>query len=719
MPTLGTMFGPQGWIMQGSTYLNNLLRPEEPDQTLEVGADYWQRRASEDAAARNRRQEQQRRQEQPLPQEQSKLSKQEEITWESVRGKLTQNYGALDSAGQAEVNRLNQQTEAAKEAQRTGRLRQEEYEQAIQSIQGRAQEFPWEHHIKPPGSNIGDIIEENGIVKQRTEKGMEPMFFTPEYIQKNIVPLGNSGNVAVPVSPKEGYKIVPRKDWDVDRSQERDEILDTRKQIDEQFKELHKAREQRGDKISGNEITEMAVAAAEIVVKRNLQARKAYETIKQGPAKDLYRTELDITKAEKQMAQFGPPTPAPSPTPVSPVETPAAGANISPELMEQAAQLLATEDEQFRQRRDALTVARSQNPWEVQMIEAATMRYPTPAYSLEEFTTTFKDSPDGTVVQLPDRQRWLKVQGQFMQVPQWSDQQIQDLTRGLPSGQAALIENPFAGQDLKTAAQMQAEAAAAQPLKSALTPGVRESDIQILPDSSQTTLEQLRPDTVFVMPERPNQPYYKDGYGRIRPLDTADLREQTAPHLGPKRPDPGAAVQPTKEPAAVKTQPVAARPSRRILKDEELQTWAEDPQLRRSVMRPKVLAGKGGELKRQIADLEPGEIFQVKGSSAVSMKREGDIIDIPGAAEYDQYLRERTEDWLQEPEIMQAVRKAQPITTAKGRRPLKDGEAFIENGKIYLRVDGKDYELPGAYTYRIRGGVTPAEPIGFQTMVTQ
>lgn len=266
-------------------------------------------------------------------------------SWDAQRGMLM-NVN-LDQRGQAKLAELNKQTEALENARDEGKLRPEEFTRAISDVQRKGEQFNWDLHKKPEGTNPGDIIEDQGVRKLRMPDGsLDPIGYTPQYVIDNVVPIGDTGNLLIPVSPREGYKVMAKKDWARDPADERDAIADVQKAIDEKVEQLADLRRPNQRRLgedgkeyfepfSKDQMIDMSVEAAEIITKQRLQAKDVYRTIMDGGAAEGHQSVVrekttDPFQREQEMrfmlreqaeakerafaeGRGGPPTPTPSP----------------------------------------------------------------------------------------------------------------------------------------------------------------------------------------------------------------------------------------------------------------------------------------------------------------------------------------------------------------------------------------------------------------------
>ena len=185
-----------------------------------------------------------------------------------------------------------------------GLLRDDEMAAAVKQLQSSATSFPWEHHIKQPGSTPGDVIEQEGIRKLRQPDGsLMPIGYTAQFIQQNIVPLGDSGQLAIPVSPTEPYRIVAAKKRDM--AQEREDISAAVVGIRGIKQTLMKSAMDRGTAMNPETILEISDTASREYVKQQLQAKSAAKHIADGGASVLNQAiggkPSDPVKAEKKL----------------------------------------------------------------------------------------------------------------------------------------------------------------------------------------------------------------------------------------------------------------------------------------------------------------------------------------------------------------------------------------------------------------------------------
>ena len=385
--------------------------------------------------------------------------------WFNTIGGLNKGYNELDAAGQAQVNDLNHRSESLLASK--GQLRAEEFQQAVKSLSDRAIEYPWNHHVKPKGSNPGDIIEEDGVQKLRGQDGtLEPINYTAEYIQKNTIPIGTTGQVAIPLGPNKGYKVVEARDRDV--ASERTEIDKAEKGISAIYDQLvkkHTPEKEVKDadgKVLGvlpftsTETRAMAIQASDGYIKSQMQAKHAATVIADAgtselqramsaEVKDPFKTEqqiLDTQKeifatrgarkdaakellAEKQQNQTGPPpTPSPSPVPGQDQVDPGLAGMISGGGSKSPTDRLADSTEYYRLKgiQDATV---SGGDLGHKMAQAANNRRALKVTTKDEMNEKYlnDETPEGLVVELADGRKYIKDEGKFWQVP-WSEKQI-------------------------------------------------------------------------------------------------------------------------------------------------------------------------------------------------------------------------------------------------------------------------------------------------------
>jgi hypothetical protein len=404
--------------------------------------------------------------------------------WHQVLGGLNQGYSQLDAPGQARVNDLNMKTESLM-AQKT-RLRPDEFAMAMKSVHDSAVDYPWDRHTKPPGSNPGDLVEEDGVMKLTEADGnRRPVAYTPEYMAKNSMPIGSTGKVAIPVSPDKPYEIVDAAQRDI--AGERGEIDKARKGIEKIYTEIAKEMAKTDEKVvrdkDGKEVgtlpftreerRRMSIMAKDAYIKDEMQAKHAAKVVADagthqleqaigGDVADPYQTEQNVHDMQREavnmriarkeaagelMAEQGmqpepqgmPPTPSPSPgradgtPPGMPPKPDAAMAGVDPALAaalggdDDSPEARAEKSLQYQAVMQAKQAVADAPDFESRLVQAGTMRAPMSAPDKATMNEEFAEAPDGITVQLPDGRRYIKDEGKFWQVP-WSKEQLQSDT---------------------------------------------------------------------------------------------------------------------------------------------------------------------------------------------------------------------------------------------------------------------------------------------------
>lgn len=307
-------------------------------------------------------------------------------SWEDSRAKLGQRAGRFDQTARAQLNDLNAKTDAIQKAYQEKRLTREEYLQAVADIKNNAEEFRWQSHDMGEGSMPGDIIEVDGVQKLRDQNGLTPIGYTPDYIQKNTVEIGDSGQVAVPVGPGKPYSIVKREQSERNAAEERAGIEEMRLQIAEQYDKMvnQVLASSAGQPVGEQQLNELATAAGEIVAQRYEHAKNLYTRIMDSGVDDRQRAvrgQSPNPYAEKVRAAMQP-EPSMSPVPGMPPGAPPAPqqATAGP-----------------------------------QMVAGAPSR-PIPVSSPEEMAAMAAQAPDGTLFETPDGRLYQQEGGRPMQL---------------------------------------------------------------------------------------------------------------------------------------------------------------------------------------------------------------------------------------------------------------------------------------------------------------
>jgi hypothetical protein len=425
--------------------------------------------------------------------------------WEAARGRLNQDASSFDHPAKAQLNDLNKASDSLRNARNQGKLTDDEYMRGVNSIYNQAQGFKWVHHRQAPGSQIGDIIDDNGIQKIRTPNGIDVLGYSPEYIKRNTIPVGN-GSMAVPTSPKSGYQIVPQNEgWNRSLADERAATEDAYKKIGERYSQIREARMQGltttdeiGNVMSVRPFTEaeeaeMNMQAGSLYVKQYMQAKHAARLLAddgiddpnqagiKGRTSDPFVSDFQqATQAElaKQTASafrsrtLPPPAPSMTPLPEGPVggfggegiagtdeaiNSATIGQQVENALERKrlvdaanAAQMQSVwpgaKPGEFSTPETAaeLPIVRPDASWPTKLAQASLLSKPVMAGSKEEFNTTFKDAPEGLVVELADGRKYIRDKGKFWQVP--AGQPLMDMIRQTERSRAGGYSNPAEAQ---------------------------------------------------------------------------------------------------------------------------------------------------------------------------------------------------------------------------------------------------------------------------------
>ena len=167
-------------------------------------------------------------------QQETRLLRSNADNFEKLLGQLNNEYERLDPPARAQFTELQKRSEGAHRGLTSGRLNELEYLRALDTVNQQAQRYKWEYHKIAPGGQLGDQIVVEGVIKTRTEKGLEPTGFTPDFIKQNTISVGR-GKLAVPVAPGKPYQIIDEEKYDRDISQEQELFEKMDKAIGEQF----------------------------------------------------------------------------------------------------------------------------------------------------------------------------------------------------------------------------------------------------------------------------------------------------------------------------------------------------------------------------------------------------------------------------------------------------------------------------------------------------
>ena len=376
-----------------------------------------------------------------------------------ILSKLSQGYQQLDQPGQAQVNELTERVESLRKSK--DRLRPQEFEQAMGSLHRKLVEYPWDQHVRPKGSNPGDIIEDEGVRKVRRPDGtLEPIAYTADYVNRNTTPIGDTGQVLVPVSPNEPAKIVSAKDRDL--AGEQGQIDRAQKGIQQSYDEMVKTLNADPNRqveledgstvplpISPREQEAMYIAAGDDYIKRQVQAKHAAQRIADTGAPPTGRAfggdvpdpfKMDVKeRAERerrvlegigrrdaarelkkelgdrdQMQGSGG------------TDVITGNQTASPEDAQAAINVALSGGDTKRTKEekqiDAATVPPSPD-FTDKLVSGGMMDKPLIAESKKAMNERYKDLHDGVVVELPDGRRYIKDDGKFWQVP-WNKDQL-------------------------------------------------------------------------------------------------------------------------------------------------------------------------------------------------------------------------------------------------------------------------------------------------------
>jgi hypothetical protein len=307
-------------------------------------------------------------------------------SWEDARAELGKRAARFDPTARAQFNDLNAKTDAVQKAYRENRLTRDEYLQAVSGIKDNAEDFRWQSHDLGEGAVPGDIIEVNGVQKLRDQNGLTPIGFTPDYIRQNTVPIGDSGQIAIPIGPGKPYMVVKREQAERNAAEERTGIEEMRLQIAEQYDKMvqRELNTRAGQPISEQEMYELATSAGEIVTQRYEQAKSLYTRIMDSGVDDRQRAvrgESPNPYAEKVRAALAP---EPSMSPAIPQQQP----QQMPALPTTGPQMLAGAPSG-----GTLQVANK-----------------------EEMLAAASEAPDGTIFALPDGRLYQQEGGRPMQL---------------------------------------------------------------------------------------------------------------------------------------------------------------------------------------------------------------------------------------------------------------------------------------------------------------
>jgi len=364
---------------------------------------------------------------------------QSELEWERMRGRLTKNQEQFDPAAQQQVKDFNKRTEALRQSK--DRLRPGEYAAELQKLQQTAMEFPWEQHIKPPEQNV---IEQNGVQFQKTDKGLEAFAFTPQYVQQNTVQLPN-GAMAIPLGPGKGYQVMEKAPESGRNMEFESQAIDAAAGgIDKIYRDLEKKaiKTKEGSELSPEEVNNLWTQAGDLYVTRSLQAKNAAKVVSDGGGanaaipgrtfnpykmkdniarmekekKDLQKQVLQNDKLMKTELERRAQSEQWEPFEVSAIPDVAGPGMTEDQIKAEAARIRQQKGEAEIPKR--LTAVPADLPWNQQVDMARSFKSATRAYSTDELSTVFGQAPNGAVVTTPDDALWIKRNGRFQAIPQ-------------------------------------------------------------------------------------------------------------------------------------------------------------------------------------------------------------------------------------------------------------------------------------------------------------
>lgn len=672
-------------------------------------------------------------------------------SWNSVLGDLNNGYNQLDAPGQAKLNDLNLKTESLMAAR--GTLRPNEFTSAMKSVHDSAIDYPWDSHIKPPGSNPGDIVEEDGIRKLTEADGSrKPIAYTPEYMAKNAMPIGDTGKIAIPVAPDKPYEIVDAKERDL--AAERGEIEKAAKGIEKLYTEIAKEqqilmnKEVKDDsgKVIGTlpftqaERRQMSIMARDAWIKDQLQAKHAAKVVADAGAHELrqaiggdvadpYQREQEIAETSRDlimtrharkeaaaelMQERGiPPTPSPTPVPFGPQEKPWLNQQYwgpptppgvqrvnpqpygpaSPEMRDQtlyeqyqtaqgqtgappgqpftpeyqspeaaAAQLQATRKaaggggnlpsdlEKFVQGGTEADVAQSiakRNEYlkqtsrvtapdfESRLVQAGMLKNTLQAPSKTDMQEMYADAEDGIVVELPNRQRYVKDDGKFWEIPaQFSYENLRSDVMLDAEGNPVIDPNtgePAPGTIRQLATGKSGEFRMADE-------GYTVGGGPTIPYEQEPAAPGVTPTTTQARPQRtPQSPPPAPGEPAAAPSDTK-ATEEIAAGVEPSRlPQPEAnqpavTAQDAAQARAQQASDVVYKTNPERMRKVLRQLIHAKPQWHRAMLSAPLLAGSAPN------DLAPGEAFRTP-SGGIFVKLEDGSFEGPFSAAMLQEVR--------------------------------------------------------------------------------
>ena len=123
----------------------------------------------------------------------SDILRREAYHFDQLRAEKNQEWDTYDPIARSQIRSMNKMADSLKEAFDQGRLREEEYWYGLSQLKGVAQNYKWGSHKRVPGSQPGDVFEQDGIITLREpDGGVKLVTATPEWQERMKTPILNA-----------------------------------------------------------------------------------------------------------------------------------------------------------------------------------------------------------------------------------------------------------------------------------------------------------------------------------------------------------------------------------------------------------------------------------------------------------------------------------------------------------------------------------------------
>jgi hypothetical protein len=249
--------------------------------------------------------------------------RQRALQFEQARNMLTSKKGTFDQSANAQINTLNSAADSLYNAQTSGKITESEYLGAIEDLHGRAERYAWTQHSIPDEAIPGNFSAKDGVQRIKTEAGYEIVGYDPNFLERNMVPVGDSGHVAVPLGPGKGYTIVDTAKYGQRDPMTEDQMVTSAQDgIRHIYEELKKERlgDSKDAKLSPEDDTALMTEASRRYVADRMQAKNAAKMVNDtGISRESQRSvhgeAFDPHLNDAVDNALEPPTPSMSPSP--------------------------------------------------------------------------------------------------------------------------------------------------------------------------------------------------------------------------------------------------------------------------------------------------------------------------------------------------------------------------------------------------------------------